>query len=68
MLNIIFLLIAGSALTYISKYNLEPVSVNLGIYSFPSIPLFYVIVGSMLVGIVLSYILQIIRNIATYLV
>lgn len=66
MLNIIFLLIAGSALTYISKYNLEPVSVNLGIYNIPSIPLFYVIVGSVLFGIILSYIMQLLRNIFTY--
>ncbi len=66
MLNIIFLLIAGSALTYISKFNQELVSVNIGIYSSPTIPLFYVIVGSMLIGIILSYILQTIRNVTTY--
>lgn len=66
MLNIILLLVAGSALTYISKYNQEIVSINMGFYSMNEIPLFYVIVGSVLVGLVLSYIVQIIRNVSTY--
>jgi hypothetical protein len=66
MINIIFLLIAGSALTYISKYNLELVTVDIGVYRLVDIPLFYVIVGSLLIGLVLSYLLQILRNISTY--
>lgn len=67
MLNIIFLLIAGSALTYISKYNLAPVTVNMGGYTIADIPLFYVIVGSILVGMILSYVLQLLQNISSYL-
>lgn len=67
MLNIIFLLIAGSALTYISKFNLELVSVNMGFYSISNVPLFYVIVGSLLVGLILSYIMQLLINISTYI-
>src|SRR3989339_1741891 len=66
MLNIIVFLIVGSALAYISKYNLEPVSLNFGIYNIESIPLFYVIVGSVLVGLILSYIMQLLGNILTY--
>lgn len=66
MLNIIFLLVAGSVLTYISKYNLELVTVNMGIYTISDIPLFYVIVGSLLVGLVLSYLMQMLQNISTY--
>jgi len=67
MLNIIFLLIAGSALTYISKYNLELVSVNIGFYTIADVPLFFVIVVSLLVGFSLSYIVQLLINISTYL-
>ena len=63
---IIFLLLAGTALTYISRYNLELVTVNMGIYTIANIPLFYVIVGSILIGLILSYVLQLIRNITTY--
>lgn len=67
MFNIIVLLIAGSALTYISKFNMQVVDVNLGIYLFRSIPLFYVIVGSLLVGLILSYVMQLLTNVLTYL-
>ncbi len=66
MLNMIMLLILGSALTYISKFNLEPVSVNMGVYTISNIPLFYVIVGSLLVGLILSYMMQILSNVFTY--
>lgn len=64
MLNIIILLMAGSVFAYISKDNLAPVTLNLANYSFANIPLFYVIVGSLLVGLVLSYIVQILGSIA----
>jgi len=65
MLNIIILLLAGSAFAYISKDNLSPVTLNVAHYTFANIPLFYVIVGSLLVGLVLSYIVQIFGRIAT---
>lgn len=64
MLTLIFFLIIGSVLVYISKYNFVPVSVNLGFYVFNDIPLFYVIVISLLFGLVLSYIAYIIHNIS----
>lgn len=64
MLNIIILLMAGSVFAYISKDNLIPVTLNVANYTFAGIPLFYVIVGSLLVGLVLSYIVQIIGSIA----
>jgi len=64
MLNIIFLLLAGSVFAYISKANLTPVTLNLAQYTFTDIPLFYVIMGSLLVGLVLSYIVQILGSIA----
>ena len=64
MLILILLLTVGSALVYISKYNFTPVSVNLGFYVFPDIPLFYVIVASLLFGLILSYLAYIIHNIS----
>jgi len=53
MLNIIFLLVVGSALTYIAKDNLELVTVNMGSYTLSEVPLFYVIVGALLAGLIL---------------
>ncbi len=67
MLNIILLLLVGSGLTYISQYNLALVSVDMGFYQISDIPLFYVIVGSVIIGLVLSYLLQLVRDVSTYL-
>ncbi|MFA6981904.1 MAG: lipopolysaccharide assembly protein LapA domain-containing protein [Patescibacteria group bacterium] len=65
MIDLILFLVVGSVLVYISKFNFVPVSVNLGFYTFSSIPLFYVIVGSLLLGLVLSYAVRIVRAIST---
>jgi len=64
MLVLILFLVIGSALVYISKFNFTPVSVNLGFYSFSDIPLFYVIVSSLLFGLVLSYLAYLVHSIS----
>lgn len=63
MLNLIIFLVIGSALAYISSFNLEPTTVNLGFYIIENIPLFYVIAASLLTGLVLSYIFQLVSDI-----
>lgn len=65
MLMLILLLIIGTALVYISKFNFAPVSLNLGAYVFSDIPLFYVIIGSFIIGLVLSYLVHLVRAIST---
>ncbi len=65
MLILIFSLVVGSMLVYISRYNFAPVSVNLGFYVFSKVPLFYVIVASMLFGLVLSYLVYVVQSIST---
>jgi uncharacterized integral membrane protein len=65
MLVLILLLVVGSMLVYISKYNFVPVSVNLGFHIFSNIPLFYVIVASVLTGLGLSYLIYLIKAIST---
>lgn len=67
MLILILFLVVGSALVYISRLNLMPVTVDLKLYTFSDIPLFYVIVGSVLVGLVVSYLVYLIRVITTSL-
>lgn len=64
MLILILSLLVGSLLVYVSKYNFQPVSINLGFVVFTGIPLFYVIVGSLLVGLVLSYLAYIVNAIS----
>ena len=65
MLVLILLLVIGSVLVYLSQYNFTPVSVNLGVYVIPNIPLFYVIVGSFIAGLALSYLVYLVRAIST---
>ena len=65
MLILILSLIVGSLLVYISKYNFQPVAINLGFSVFSGIPLFYIIVGSFVIGLVLSYLVSVIQSIST---
>jgi len=67
MLTLILFLIIGSALVYISKFNFLPVTLNLGFHIFSNVPLFYVIAGSLLVGLVLSYLIHLVRILSTSL-
>ena len=65
MLTLILFLIIGTALVYISKFNFAPVTLNLGMYVFSNIPLFYVIIGSVLFGLILSYLVHLVNSIST---
>ncbi len=60
MLMLILLLTIGTLLVYLSQYNFEPVSVNLGFYVFSEVPLFYVMIGSLLTGLLLAYIFHLV--------
>lgn len=64
MFSLILLLVVGSGLVYISKFNFVPVSVNLGMYVISDVPLFYVIVASLVTGLLLSYIIFIAQSIS----
>ena len=67
VLVLILLLAVGSGLVYLSRFNFTPVTVNLGYYVFADIPLFYVITGSLLLGLVLSYVFYLINAISAHL-
>ena len=45
-----------------------PVSINFGLYSFSNVPLFYVIVGSIVTGLLLAYILYVVHAISNSLI
>ena len=65
MLVLILLLIVGSIFAYLSQNNFVPVSVHLGPYFLSDIPLFYVILGSFVTGIVMAYLVYLIHSIST---
>lgn len=62
---IILLLIFGAAMVYLAQNNLMPVPLYLGSYVVPAIPLFYIIIGSLLTGLCLAYLLYLINSIFT---
>lgn len=65
MLSLIILLVSGSLIAYFSLQNTMLVSVNFLDLNVTNIPLYYVIIGSMLVGLLLSYAIYIIHSIST---
>lgn len=66
MLIIILLLALGAGLVYVSQYNFMPVSVNLGSHIISDVPLFYVIIVSLLAGMIFSYVILSFHSIAAF--
>lgn len=66
MLIFIIMIVVGSVLAYVSKDNLMLTSLKVGPYIFASIPLFYVIIGSFLSGLILSYIIHFPQEISEF--
>ena len=67
MLALILMLVLGSGLVYISKFNFTPVAVNLGFIAFSEVPLFYVIVVSLVIGLLLSYLIHLVGEVSNSL-
>ncbi len=65
MLILILLLIIGGIMVYLAQNNLMLVTLNLGTYVFSGIPLFYIIIGSLLTGLVLAYLIYLVNSIFT---
>jgi len=63
MLILILFLSVGSVLAYIARQNFTDVTMTLGPYVLADIPLFYVIVGSLLIGLSLSYVIYWVHSI-----
>ena len=65
MLILILFLVVGSAMVYLAQNNLTLVTLRLGTYVFSGIPLFYIIIGSLLTGLGLAYLIFIFNSIFT---
>ncbi|HET7098994.1 MAG TPA: LapA family protein [Patescibacteria group bacterium] len=61
MLLLILFLVVGGAMVYVAQNNLMQVTLHLGKYIFSDIPLFYVIVGSLLTGLGLAYVIYLVN-------
>jgi len=65
MLAIIFMLIFGSLVAYLALQNTSYVTLTIFSYTFSDIPLFSVIIGSVLVGALMVYIIHLVNSIST---
>ncbi len=62
---LILLLVVGAVMAYLAQNNLMPVTLHLGAYVFSDIPLFYIIIGSLVTGLGLAYLMFIVNSIFT---
>ncbi len=67
MITLLFLILFGAGFTFLSMQNTEVVSLNFLNYYFPNVPINYVILGAMLVGVILAYCSSFINSISTAL-
>lgn len=63
MITLILILLIGSVFVYLAQNNLTPVTLHLGSMVVSDIPLFYVISGSLLTGLILAYLFYLIHSI-----
>lgn len=68
MLSLIFLLLVGAAITFVSLQNTAVVSLTFLSYTVADLPIHFVIIGSILVGVLLAYIISFINSISTFMV
>lgn len=54
-------------MVYLAQNNLALVTLRLGTYIFSDIPLFYIIIGSLLTGLILAYLPYLVNSIFTAL-
>lgn len=67
MLILILFLVIGAVMVYLAQNNLTPVTLHLGTYVFSDLPLFYIIIASLLVGLGLGYFVYLINSFFTSL-
>ncbi len=65
MLILILLLVVGAIMAYLAQNNSMLVTVRLGTSVLSGIPLFYVIVGCLLTGLGLAYVIYLVNSIFT---
>lgn len=65
MIVLIFLLVFGSGVAYLALQNTSHVTFTILSYTFSDVPLFSVIIGSLLAGALLVYIIHLINSVST---
>ncbi len=63
MITLILILLIGAVFVYLAQNNLVPVTLHVGPTVITNIPLFYVIIGSLLTGLFLAYLIHLVNSI-----
>ncbi|OGG34747.1 hypothetical protein A2363_03250 [Candidatus Gottesmanbacteria bacterium RIFOXYB1_FULL_47_11] len=63
MITLILILLVGGIFVYLAQNNLAPVTLRLSSTVITNIPLFYVIIGSLLTGLILAYLIHLVNAI-----
>lgn len=67
MISLLILIVSGGIFAYFATQNTQSVSINLFHYVIPSIPLYVVVLGALLIGIIISMIMSFFGFISTTL-
>lgn len=65
MMTLIIFLIVGSGIGYLVLQNNDQVNLTVASYSLQNVPVYLVILGSMLLGVLLAYLLNLFHAIST---
>jgi uncharacterized integral membrane protein len=65
MLALFIAVVFGLAVGYFATQNITPVTIRLAEYAIEEVPLYVVIVGSMLIGLLIAWILYIARSVSS---
>lgn len=63
MITLILILIVGAVFVYLAQNNLTLVTLHVGATGITNIPLFYIIIGSLLTGLILAYLIHLVNAI-----
>ena len=65
MLSILFSVIFGLAIGYFATQNTSPVTIQLGELSVQNVPLYFVAIGSLILGFVIAWIFYLARTVSS---
>ncbi len=65
MIGLLLTLIIGFGIAYFSRHVSTDITFSVGKYVYPNIPLFFITVGTYILGILLAWIIEIPQSIAT---
>jgi hypothetical protein len=63
MITLILILLTGAIFVYLAQNNLTQITLHLGSTVITNIPLFYVIIGSLLTGLIVAYLIHLVNSI-----